>query len=70
MTPKISIIGAGSARFSLTLIRDLCLTPNLAGCTVSLMDVDSARLAAAQKICQRYADDGLFLHGFQICADR
>lgn len=57
MTSKISIIGAGSARFSLTLIQDLCLTPNLAGCTVSLMDVDHDRLAAAHTICQRYADE-------------
>ena len=57
MTPKISIIGAGSARFCLTLIQDLCLTPKLAGCTVSLMDVDQGRLDAAHTICQRYADE-------------
>ena len=54
-TTKISIIGAGSARFSLTLIQDLCLTPNLAGSMVSFMDVDQARLDAAFTICQRYA---------------
>jgi alpha-galactosidase len=61
--PKISIIGAGSARFSLTLIQDLCLTPNLAGSIVSLMDVDQARLDAAFIICQRYANEiGAELH--------
>ena len=35
---KISIIGAGSAVFSLNLIRDICLSPNLANSTVNLMD--------------------------------
>lgn len=32
---KISIIGAGSAVFSISLIKDLCLTPNLSGSTVT-----------------------------------
>lgn len=63
MNPKISIIGAGSARFSLTLIQDLCLTPNLTGSTVSFMDVDPVRLDAAYTICQRYANEvGADLH--------
>jgi alpha-galactosidase len=70
VSPKISIIGAGSARFSLSLIQDLCLTPNLAGCTVSLMDVDPQRLAAAHALCQRYADEiGAALH-LQATTDR
>lgn len=57
MDLKISLIGAGSAQFSLNLIRDLCLTPNLAGCTVSFMDIDLDRLDTAIKLCQRYADE-------------
>ena len=40
MTPTIAIIGAGSAVFSLGLIRDLCLTERLHGSTVRLMDID------------------------------
>ena len=52
---KISIIGAGSAVFSLSLIRDICLTPNLQGSTVSFMDIDRERLDAAHTLCQRYA---------------
>jgi translation elongation factor EF-Ts len=36
--PKITIIGAGSAVFSLGLVRDLCLTPGLRGSTVCLME--------------------------------
>ena len=46
MTPTIAIIGAGSAVFSLGLIRDLCLTERLHGSTVRLMDIDEARLRA------------------------
>ena len=55
MSTKISIIGAGSAVFSLSLIRDICLTPNLQGSTVSFMDIDQERLDAAHTLCQRYA---------------
>jgi len=55
MAIKISLIGAGSAVFSLNLIRDLCLTPNLAGSTISFMDINEERLDAAHKLCQRYA---------------
>ncbi len=57
METKISIIGAGSAVFSLNLIRDICLTPNLSGSTVSLMDIDEVRLEAAFALCQRYAGE-------------
>jgi alpha-galactosidase len=56
MPVKISIIGAGSAVFSLNLIRDLCLTPNLAGSTISFMDINEGRLDAAHRLCQRYAE--------------
>ena len=52
---KISVIGAGSGAFSLQLIRDLCLTPSLAGSTVSFMDIDEQRLDAAHTLCTRYA---------------
>lgn len=54
---KISLIGAGSAVFSLNLIKDICLTPGLAGSTVSLMDVDAGRLEAAYGLCRRYAEE-------------
>ena len=55
MDTKISIIGAGSAVFSLSMIRDICLTPNLQGSTIMFMDIDEARLDAAHHLCQRYA---------------
>jgi alpha-galactosidase len=57
VAPKISIIGAGSAVFSLRLTMDLCLTPNLAGSTISFMDIDQERLDAIHRLCQRYADE-------------
>jgi len=60
---KISLIGAGSAIFSLNLLRDICLTPNLHNCTISLMDIDPVRLDAAYGLCQRYAKEvGAHLH--------
>ncbi|MCJ7738619.1 MAG: hypothetical protein MUQ10_15120, partial [Anaerolineae bacterium] len=55
MSTKISIIGAGSGAFSLSMIRDICLTPNLEHCTVSMMDIDEERLEGAHAVCERYA---------------
>lgn len=57
MAPTIAIIGAGSAVFSLGLIRDLCLTERLHGSTVRLMDIDEARLNAISRLCQRYSEE-------------
>ena len=57
METKISIIGAGSGAFSLSLIRDICLTPNLRGSTVSFMDIDPdrprGRLCRLPTLCPR-----------------
>jgi alpha-galactosidase len=57
VAPTIAIIGAGSAVFSLGLIRDLCLTERLHGSTVRLMDIDEARLNAISRLCQRYSEE-------------
>src|SRR5689334_8247671 len=57
MAHKISIIGAGSAVFSLSMVRDICLTPSLRGSTVSFMDVDQGRLDAIHALCRRYAEE-------------
>jgi alpha-galactosidase len=43
MNIKISLVGAGSGAFSLSLVRDLCLTPNLSGSTINFMDIDPQR---------------------------
>ncbi len=39
MSVKISIIGAGSGMFSLNLVKDLCLTPNLLDSEICFMDI-------------------------------
>jgi alpha-galactosidase len=57
LNKKISLIGAGSGAFSLSLIRDLCLTRSLEGCTVSFMDIDSERLEGSFQLCRRYAEE-------------
>jgi alpha-galactosidase len=54
---KIGIIGAGSAQFSLNVVRDLCLTPGLAGSLVCFMDINAERLEAIDRLARRYALD-------------
>ncbi len=54
---KIGVIGAGSAQFSLGLVRDLCLQESLAGSTVVFMDVDEDRLAMIHRLAERYVDE-------------
>lgn len=52
---KLGVIGAGSAVFSLGLVRDLCLADSLSGSTVTFMDVDETRLHMIHWLAQRYA---------------
>ncbi|ABV33944.1 MULTISPECIES: alpha-glucosidase AglA [Pseudothermotoga] len=54
---KISIIGAGSAVFSMRLVNDLCKTSGLAGSLVSLMDIDEKRLNAVHNLATRYVKE-------------
>lgn len=51
---KIAVIGAGSAVFSLGLVRDFCLTESLAGSTITFMDIDEERLEAIYNLARRY----------------
>jgi alpha-galactosidase len=57
MSIKISVIGAGSSVFSLSFIKDLCLSDHLKDCRVSFMDIDAERLDAAYELCVRYAKE-------------
>jgi alpha-galactosidase len=57
MSIKISIIGAGSAIFSLSLIKDICLCKNLHGSTITFMDISRERLDTAFALCSRYAEE-------------
>jgi alpha-galactosidase len=52
---RIAVIGAGSGVFSLGLVKDLCLTPNLRGSEVAFMDIDPERLETVHKLAGRYA---------------
>ncbi|MEZ4706699.1 MAG: glycosyltransferase [Caldilineaceae bacterium] len=54
---KIVVIGAGSAQFSLVLVRDLCLTVGLHNSTVTLVDIDQSRLDMTYQLARRYADE-------------
>lgn len=54
---KISVIGAGSAVFSLNLIKDLVLTPNLYGATLTLMDINAERLNAVYSLLKLFAEE-------------
>ncbi len=51
---KLGVIGAGSATFSLGLVRDLCLADSLRGSLVTFMDVDRGRLERILDLAQRY----------------
>ncbi len=54
---KLSVIGAGSAVFSIGIVKDICLTPSLAGSTVHFMDIDPERLAMIHRFATRYAQE-------------
>ncbi len=52
---KVAIVGAGSAQFSLNLVRDLCLTEAFAGSLITFMDINPERLEAVEGLARRYA---------------
>jgi alpha-galactosidase len=52
---KIAVIGAGSAQFSLGIVKDLCLTEGLSGSHVSFMDISEERLDMIYNLATRYA---------------
>lgn len=52
---RISVIGAGSAQFSLGLVKDICLTASLSGSLINFMDINPERLDMIHKLGQRYA---------------
>lgn len=57
MKKKISVIGAGSGIFAMNMIKDICLTPNLADSEICFMDIDEARLDASYTLCKRYSEE-------------
>jgi alpha-galactosidase len=54
---KLTVIGAGSAQFSLGLVKDICLTESLSGSLISFMDIDADRLDMIHRLGVRYANE-------------
>src|SRR5262249_5248073 len=52
---RLALVGAGSAQFSLGMVRDLCLTESLSGSSIVLMDIDQDRLNMVHNLARRYA---------------
>ena len=53
MALKIALLGAGSVVFAKTLLSDVLQFPELSDATVSLMDIDPARLKVARIMAER-----------------
>src|SRR5512133_3843468 len=53
--PKITFIGAGSTVFARNLLGDILSFPELAESTISLFDIDDARLQTTAKVAGRLA---------------
>jgi alpha-galactosidase len=54
---RICLIGAGSAVFWLTWIRDLCVMKSAPGSTLALVDVNRERLDSVYSLASRYAQE-------------
>src|SRR6266516_2290976 len=54
--PKIAFIGAGSVVFTLNLLGDIFLFPELAGAEIALMDIDPERLHIAEIMARKVAE--------------
>jgi alpha-galactosidase len=53
--PKIAFLGAGSTVFAKNLLGDILSFPELAGSTISLMDIDETRLNTTRLVAGRIA---------------
>jgi len=67
---RISVIGAGSAQFSLGLVKDLCLTESLAGSHVCFMDISQERLEMIRNLAVRYRGELGANISFESTSDR
>lgn len=57
MGVKICIIGAGSASFSVNLVKDVCINKHFKDATITLMDISDERLDAIYGLCTRYKEE-------------
>ena len=70
MKTKIVLIGAGSASFSLALLRDAILSEGLQGSCMTLVDIDGKRLGVAYKLAVHYASAANAEMQFEKTTDR
>lgn len=68
--PKITFIGAGSLGFTRGLVRDILTFPELAGSTLTLMDIDPDRLAFAETAVKRIVKAGNYPAKVEATLDR
>ena len=68
--PKIAFIGAGSLGFTRTLVIDMMSYDDLADSTISLMDVDEARLGYAKRAVERIMQVGGYPARVEATTDR
>lgn len=54
--PKIAFLGAGSTVFAKNLLGDILSFPELAGSTISLMDIDAERLRTSEIVAHKVAE--------------
>jgi alpha-galactosidase len=55
--PKITLIGAGSAAFSLLTFYDIVTAPELEGCLVTLMDINKEKLKFARNVAEQLKNE-------------
>src|ERR1035437_7948473 len=67
---KIAFIGAGSFKFTRTLVRDILTFPGLADCTIALMDIDDERLSFIKRAVDRIISEGKYPAKVIVTKDR
>lgn len=67
---RITIIGAGSATFSVSFLRDLCATEGLWGSSITLMDRDEERLGIVEGLARRYCREAGADYELRATTDR
>ena len=68
--PNITIVGAGSAIFSMDLIINICVRESLWGSTIILMDISEKRLNTIYALAERYRDEAKAELHFRKTMDR
>jgi alpha-galactosidase len=68
--PKIAFVGAGSLGFTRTLVIDMMSWEDLAGSTVSLIDIDEERLDYAKRAVDRIMEVGNYPAKVEATVDR